>query len=144
MQFLALIASIVSVFLSTYYSHLGIKTNVRPTLVFVYDPNSGWALRNVGRGPALNVLVAYRESNTSEWQMPIRLYPLKNDDEIAVPWFGHDPEMLAVTYQDAHNAAYTSVCDNDLTTTYEGNRLPMWDERNIKKAWELPSSDAPR
>jgi hypothetical protein len=140
---LALIASVVSVFLSTYYSYLGIKTNVRPTLVFVYNPSSGWALRNVGSGPALNALVAYKETSNSEWQTPVRLYPLKSDDEVPVSWFGLNPKVLAVAYQDANNTAYTSICDNDLTTTYEGNRLPIWDEKDIKKTWELPLS-APR
>ncbi len=113
-----------------------------PGRSFVSRPDSGRALRNVGNGAAL-ILIADQEASSSEWQQPIRLYPLRNGDEVAVPWSGQNPKMLAATDQDANNTAYTSVCDNDLTITYEGNGLPKGDENNIKQTWQLGSPDAP-
>ena len=134
---IALIMSVTSVFSSVYFSRLGIKTNVLPALVFIYNVKAGWSLRNVGNGPALNVLVARRLSSDSDWDLPTRIYPIGKGEEVSIPWVGHNPKLLAVSYQDAHNRTYTSICDNDLTKIQEGKKLPEWDEGSIERIWSI-------
>ena len=132
---LALTISLISVFVSGYYSHLSIKTNIRPTLVFVYS-QTGWSLRNVGSGPALNVLVAHKIPRDTQWQKPTRVYPIRANDEVKIAWVGHGPQALGVTYQDANNVVYTSICEDDLTKLYERNELSNWDEAEIIRVWQ--------
>ena len=47
---LALVLSVVAVASSVYYSSVRLQTTVLPYLVFVYDRDKKWSLRNVGNG----------------------------------------------------------------------------------------------
>lgn len=132
---IALFVAGVSVVVSFYFSRLTSKTSVFPVLVFVYDKEHGWEIRNVGKGPALNVIVA--QSNGENWDMPTSCYPIDAGDNLKIPWVGHDPYQLGVSYCDAHNRCYTSICKDDLTRISNGVRLPQWDKKDIIRQWEI-------
>ena len=57
----ALLVSVVTFGLSFWFSWRSAVTAQRPVLVFVYQQGTGWILRNIGGGPALNVLVAQKK-----------------------------------------------------------------------------------
>ena len=99
----ALVLSVIATTASVYFSRLGARTEVLPTLVFVYSADSGWFLRNVGNGPALNVLVAAELDSASGWTTPTQLYPVPEGERTWIQWVGHYPERLAAIYSDAHN-----------------------------------------
>ena len=128
--------SVVAVTSSFYFSRVGLRTTVLPTLVFVYDEDQGWSLRNVGNGPALNVIVSHQSHEAPQWIEPTRLYPLGDGEELQISWVGHNPDKLAVSYSDAHNREYTSVTDEDLTKILAGRALPVWKESEILRLWE--------
>ena len=132
----ALVLSFVAVTASIYFSRVGLQTTVLPTLVFVYDADQGWSLRNVGNGPALNVIVSHQSHEAQGWLEPTRLYPLRVGEEIPISWVGHNPDKLAVSYSDTHNRQYTSVTDEDLTEILTGRALPVWKESEILRLWE--------
>ncbi len=132
----ALLLSIIATGASIYFPNLSLKIGLMPTLVFIYSPSDGWALRNVGNGPALNIVVAYQMHTDRDWQNPTRLYPIPQGDKLTLTWVGHNPDKLGVVYSDANNRFYTSICDDDLTNVVEGIALPKWKESEIVKSWE--------
>jgi hypothetical protein len=135
----AFILSIVATISSIYFSRVGLRTTVLPSLVFVYDSEKAWSLRNVGNGPALNITVAHTLHGSSDWLQPTRLYPLSEGEDVSLRWVGYYPDKLGVVYSDAHNRQYTSVCDEDLTEILSGRALPSWKPHEIRRVWERTS-----
>jgi hypothetical protein len=116
----------------------------KPVLIFIDDPDEEcWVLRNLGNGPALNVLVALRGSGL--WFSPVRLPPISKDGVYALRWLGRINTVgLGSSYTDFEGYRYTSTLGGEISRAYEGDRLPKWDdEREIKKYWELPSVPLP-
>jgi hypothetical protein len=115
-----------------------------PVLVFVYEPHKGWFLRNVGNGPALNVVVA--ESDRYEnWLNPVRIPPLGKDKEILLPWVEGD-HKLGATYEDFLKAdagrprVFTVICSFDLNETSLGSTLRKWADNEVRPYWEIEES----
>jgi hypothetical protein len=113
----------------------------KPVLVFIDDPEQGsWLLRNVGNGPALNVLVAQRARG--RWSNPVRVPPFAKDSTFALTWLGRtNVAGLGVSYGDFEGRRYTSTLGGETSRAYEGDRLPRWDDTDIRRHWEL--SDVP-
>ena len=133
---IALTLSVIATISSIYFSNIGLKTNVLPTLVFVFDSGKGWAINNVGNGPALNVVVAHQVHGDDNWKDPTRLYPIPEDDVVHIEWVGLNPNKLIATYTDVHNRPYNSLTDEDLTTIKDKDVLRPWNESEIKRIWE--------
>lgn len=133
---IALFVALTSVIISFYFSRLTSKTSVFPVLVFVYNKQWGWKICNVGNGPALSVVVA--RSDGEIWDLPTRCYPIGADNDLKIPWVGHNPHQLGVSYCDAHNRYYTSICKDDFNKILNGIQLPKWDKKDIIRQWEMP------
>jgi hypothetical protein len=111
--------------------------NVKPVLILSYQDDSGWHLRNVGNGPALNVIVAERQDR-SAWSVPVRVQPLAIGGDIGLRWLAHtNVKWLGASYADIDGRQYSSVTGEDLTTIHKGNDFPRWNERNIQKQWQV-------
>jgi hypothetical protein len=132
----ALTLSIIATISSIYFSNIGIKTNVLPTLVFVYDSDKGWSINNVGNGPALNVVVTHQTHGENKWIEPTRLYPIPENDTVYIAWVGHNPDKLMATYTDVHNRSYSSLTDEDLTTISDKDVSQPWKDTDIRRIWE--------
>jgi hypothetical protein len=52
------VVSVIAITISWTISRLSARASVRPVLVFEYPPDEGWKAKNIGSGPALNVLIA--------------------------------------------------------------------------------------
>jgi hypothetical protein len=137
----ALVVSLISIAISYFASH---RTELRarmPVLVFVYNIQTGWMLRNVGNGPALNVIVAKKKVG-GDWFDPKRVPPLGRDHELILRWIGHDNDHgLGATYSDflegeaRRSGRYTVTCGNDLNRVRRGSHLPTWKESDIQAHW---------
>lgn len=138
---IALIVAVVSFvlpFLHTWRSH---KAEIRPILVFLYDTEKGWHIRNVGGGPALNVLVVRRQSPEG-WRSPVRIPPVSNGDVFQLKWMKHtNTDQLGASYDDFEGRAYSSICRKDLTTIEERNVLPVFAPEMIRAHWQIPEAD---
>ena len=132
----ALVISLIATATAIYFARASLRTNVLPVLVFVYADSTGWAIKNVGSGPALNIVVADQTPPATEWERPTRLYPLAEGQRVLLPWVGQNPDKLAVVYQDVHNRDYTSVVDQDLTIIHRDRVLPEWPDDAIARVWE--------
>ena len=108
----------------------------KPVVVFVYAGKVGWTARNVGNGPALNVVIALRE-RSREWSKPVRVPPLARDGKIVLDWLGHvNTASLAATYTDTENTPYTTTCSDDLNRPFEGMLVGPWPEDKVIPWWK--------
>lgn len=108
----------------------------KPVLVFEYDGEVGWTLRNVGSGPALNVIVAQHRVG-GDWFNPVRVPPLSRDGSFVLSWLGHaNSTGLGATYSDAEESPYTSTCGNDLSRSAPGREFGPWLEAEIGRHWQ--------
>jgi hypothetical protein len=114
----------------------------KPVLVFVDDPKREcWVLRNVGNGPALNVLVAQRQSG--RWFNPVLAPPLATESAFPLTWLGRvNTTGLGATYSDFEDRRYTSTLGGEHSRTYGGNRLPDWTDDESRRYWELHPNKA--
>jgi hypothetical protein len=134
----ALIVSITTFALNYRHTRRSAVLGRKPVLVFEYDGERGWFLRNVGSGPALNIVVA--QKHAGEWFNPVRISPLARDGEFLLIWLGHvNTTGLGATYSDTENAPYTSTCRNDLSRTVEGHSFGPWTEQMIGRHWNHPA-----
>ena len=113
----------------------------KPVLVFVDDPDeAGWVLKNVGNGPALNVLTAQRKGG--QWFNPVKLPPLAKDATFRLGWLGRVNDTgLGATYFDFEGSAYTTTVGDEVVKTYSGQRLPTWPDAEITRYWQVSSYD---
>jgi hypothetical protein len=143
---IALVTSVVTFFISRRAADRAEQRGRMPVLAFVYDESRGWILRNVGRGPALNIIVAQKRPGDG-WFAPVRVPPLANDGEMLCPWLGHVNDTgLGATYTDLlgsdDGAWYTMTCADDLVQVREGRQLPAWPESAVGRHWH-PQAPAP-
>lgn len=132
----AIVVSICTFGLSFWFTWRSSLAAKRPVLVFVYDANTGWVLRNIGGGPALNVVVAQKKVG-GEWFHPVRVPPFGKDAEFALSWLDHMSKTgLGATYTDYEDRSYTSTCGNDLSRTFRGTGFGPWPENMVGRHWK--------
>jgi hypothetical protein len=109
------IGTIVSLVLATFALAVSVldfrfsKSTVdRPVLIFTLKAGTSWRVVNVGTGPAVNVVLADRNS-TGDSEKVVNCYPLAAGGQIDVPWLNASHELVAV-YTDVHARAYTTTC----------------------------------
>jgi hypothetical protein len=138
----AFIISILALLISWYTSQRSAVSGRRPVLVFVYDTEKGWRVRNIGNGPALDIVIAKKRIGGA-WFDPVRIPPLPADGEFALTWCRFVNDVgLGATYFDIAAMPYSSKCGNDLSVTEPGRMLPAWKEENIRRHWNHPDSNA--
>lgn len=134
MSITSALISFCSLISSILIFRMNVRASARPVLVFEYKPGDGWHLKNIGQGPALNILVALHQPE--EWFHPVRIPPISKDGSIALTWCLHDNvHGLGALYEDVNAERYTSTCGNDLSTTRRGFAFGPWRESEIGKLW---------
>jgi hypothetical protein len=84
-----------------------------PIIVTYWDgARDGWVIRNVGEGPALNVVVAQRRTDTAGvWYNPVVVPPIPPGGDFTIEWLPadiFDPYGLGVRYSDARDKGHSS------------------------------------
>ena len=136
----AVVISVISFLLSFRLNMRSARSDIRLVLAFVYNGESGWHLRNIGSGPALNVTVAQKNVENKEWFNPVRVPPLEEESRFLLKWLGHvNNTGLGVVYEDFQGRTYSSTCGDDLSRIFRGRgEIPKWEEHKIGKYWSQP------
>jgi hypothetical protein len=82
--------------------------SVRPVLVFLHKDNVGWFVKNIGVGPAIDVVLA-EANNDKKWVLPTLYYPIAKDDTCTLLGLGK-AEYLGMKYTDVNGHWYSTVC----------------------------------
>jgi hypothetical protein len=134
----ALLVSVVTFALNYRHTRRSAILSRKPVLVFEYDGDLGWVLRNVGAGPALNVIVAQKRVG-GDWFNPVRVPPLSKDGKFVLGWLNHvNTTALGATYVDTEQLPYTSTCGNDLSQVSSGTLFGPWLEQQVGRHWNQP------
>jgi hypothetical protein len=135
----AVLVSLTALAISFFASRRTAIAGSRPVLVFEYDASSGWHVRNIGNGAALDVVVAQKIIE-GDWIAPVRIPPLRKYGEFILSWCLHvNDKGLGARYLDVEQRQYWSHCADDLTRTGRGNIFPRWPRETIKRHWNVRS-----
>lgn len=113
-----------------------IEAQEKPAIVFLWakelNTEGYWKLYNMGKGVALNIIVAERNKDNKEFKNPRKTYTLPQGGSIKIIWFKRPWELGAV-YYDIFNQPYNSVCIHDETKVSKkgDNDFPLisnWEE----------------
>jgi hypothetical protein len=63
----AIVISTISLLLSLRQNRRTAKTGMRPILTFIFDEEKGWMIRNVGMGPALDIVICKLPVFPAHW-----------------------------------------------------------------------------
>lgn len=112
----------------------------RPVLIFEYDHSDGWAVRNLGNGPAMNVTFALKEkgieSNEGNWIDYRRLPPIASGGAFKLTWTEHDnAHGFGATYEDILEIRFTTTCGNDINKISRGHITAIASGRGLAH-WE--------
>ena len=126
-------ASIVSFIVSIWAArraHNAHVDSVRPVLVFTYGSDSapelwalgrGWQVRNVGRGPALDVEIAYEAFG--KWVRRVRFNPIAPGAAVPLGWAAGGGYAWKANYADASGRPY-STSHRDWHTEFAARHDP--------------------
>jgi hypothetical protein len=117
------------------------KTAVRsrqPVLVLEYA-DDGWHVENVGNGPAIDILLAFRGDKTP-WKCPLRIPPLAKDAKYHIKELGKlSVRHLGASYSDSSHHWYSTRSVNDKNVVERGRTLPSFADSEISRHWRKVS-----
>jgi hypothetical protein len=138
---LALLVSAGSFAVNLAVGHRAAVRGRKPVLVFVDEPGDCWTLRNIGNGPAINVVVAQRKDG--RWFNPVRVRPMAKDASERLEWLDRVNDTgLGVSYADSEQRHYTATLGAEILHVYDGRRLPDWDDSDVRRYWDVPRYDS--
>ena len=90
-----------------YYSWL---SNTKPVLIFYMNSEGRIKIKNVGNGPAMNLVIAYVNSE-NKWVNPVRCYSMRAGGMLSLDWFV-DAKDRSLMYKKADGGGFIIVTDN--------------------------------
>lgn len=134
----ALVFAIISFGISFAHTIHARRGEIRPVVAIVYSEEGGWVVRNIGGGPAMNIVVAESSDaeGNREWRKPVRIPPLAVGGEFSLGWIGHsNVRAIGAAYTDFEGRDYSSICEDDLTRLVMGKVLPDFPPREVGRDW---------
>ena len=138
-EILVWIPVLVSV-IAIFVANRAVTRSLRPVLVFVCEVRDKvWCVQNVGTGPALDIVVAEKDRDEQPWARFKRLPPLPKNGKIQLR---SAPSFFAVTYHDAENNTYSTICSGYRNRLQKGHVFDEPDENQIAIYPELPTDSS--
>jgi hypothetical protein len=116
------LVSLVSLALTYYLFRKTQRANIMPVLVFSRISTKRWQLANVGRGPAVSIVVGDKAPD-GEWGYKVRCFPIAADANVELDWLQHGDELVAV-YTDVRRNYYSTVCSMAENSFFQSNQFP--------------------
>lgn len=141
----ALILSAVTFGLTQRATSAADRRSRIPVLVFIYDSHGYWFLRNIGNGPALNVVLAVKARHSDQdWQDPTRIPPVGRGEEFRLDWLRESGvSVISASYEDFlaadtpdHSRSYTVSIAYDINRIVPRRELPRWDVGESLAHWQ--------
>jgi hypothetical protein len=135
----AVLVSVVS-FLFSYRASQRAERRARMPVLCLFPGEAGWQVRNVGNGPALNIIIAQGRGSkqnkdlinlgegvvSSEvWLNPVHLRPMSAGDIQSVPW-KYQTSGIGISYRDSLSFPYTMKTSKIGSSVMEGVQIPEW------------------
>lgn len=124
------------------------RTVNSPTLTFktkIKKKREVWIIKNIGNGPALNLVVSYKNDATEDWIEPaVKCYSLGKDDSVTLDWIDN-PDVIGVFYTDIFKNEFIALVGNDITEISSYSRFKDFTINNYvyKKAFFEPMLTLP-
>lgn len=151
-DYISFVAIVVSVFVAALTLVQARRLNYLnqvPILVIFWDGAAQqWKTKNVGQGPALNVVVAQQtEDGRNLWYNPVSLPAIAPNEEFPLRWLSAEDTTysLGARYDDPWNrhraGTHFTYIRDDRCQVYFANRCPRWMMPNypigqVRRYWE--------
>jgi hypothetical protein len=130
----ALIVSITAAAIVTRQTRKNSNLDRLPILIITWNGTKQlWSIRNVGRGPALNVIVAQRtEDDKNLWYNPVSVPAVPVGESFDLEWLGSGPAFfsLGARYSDfldkAGESLHFTYTRHDRCSVYPPGHSPDW------------------
>ena len=120
---ISLLAFVVSI-IAWHTAQASLERQRRPILVFDHSQARGWSVRNVGAGPALNVVIA-RKSAQGEWDCAVVVPPIASGQDHTLHWLSAEfNDTLACDYADYRGVLYGSLLIKLRQSAHDVPQLP--------------------
>ncbi|GJQ57918.1 MAG: hypothetical protein D8M57_04110 [Candidatus Scalindua sp. AMX11] len=108
-------------------------TGIRPVLVFCFNSGSGWSLKNIGNGPALNIVLALLDAD-NRWVSPEGIPSLAVNGEFVIGGFNTQIEFIGwgCFYTDISASPYSSTQKGSETQIVASPHVPAWNSAEIE------------
>jgi hypothetical protein len=130
---ISVVFSLVAIGVSLYTYAKNKKKDVIPVLIFSRRSATNWQIENVGKGPALNVIVGDGKDDGT-WPTIAKLYPIAAGGKADLAWLQHALK-LGAKYTNIWGEKYSTTCEHDVNK-FSQNYL--FSETAInRREWEL-------
>jgi hypothetical protein len=130
---IALITSLLASAVAILQTRRISRISRMPILVITYDGSvERWVVRNVGNGPALNIVVAQQaEDESLAWYNPVLIPAVGSGEAFTLDWLGTAGDFsLGARYCDFldrdHQSNHFTYTHDDRCTVYAAHRQPSW------------------
>lgn len=108
-----------------------LEADQKPIVIFYVDLASRtWHIRNIGKGAALNIIVADNLGGVGKWENIYKCYSLGPGEKYPIIWKQNFAQLLAIYNDIFSDKIFTSICLGDETTINHYGltdpSLPKW------------------
>ncbi len=129
----AIVVSIVAITVSYFSARKSRIIGLQPVLVFCFNSGFGWSVKNIGNGPALNIIFALLNTD-DQWVSPEGIPSLAVNGEFVFGSFKTQIKIIGwgCLYSDISERSYSSIQKGNKAKIVTGSLFPAWDCDEIR------------
>ncbi len=133
----AIVVSIIAITVSYLSSRKSRVIGIRPVLVFCFNSGCGWSVKNIGNGPALNIVFALLDAD-DRWISPEGIPSLAANGEFVFGGLNSQIKIIGwgCLYTDISERSYSTIHKNNKTQIIKGSIFPAWNSDEIRMKTE--------
>ncbi len=129
----AIVVSIIAITVSYLSVRKSRIIGLQPVLVFCFNRGGGWSVKNIGNGPALNIVFALLNAD-DQWVSPEGIPSLAVNGEFVFGSFNTQIKIIGwgCLYTDISERSYSSLQKGNKTQIIKGSLFPAWNYDEIR------------